>query len=246
MRYKKPPILEAVLEFRWAEPKALSALDDTLQLPCFESFGTRKTRFLIDASINMNSQHVSHSQRELGLEVTLRDGSEKVFLEEQKFVFIRLAPYDRWELFLERTMSILRPTAEALNIAEFTRIGLRYVNRIDVPNPNGAGIDTDQFVTVKFDGPRPDRGVVEEFQMRVVKSTEKEDIFYALVLATTPSPLPGYLGILLDIDVFTQRPLVAGSESLMRTLGEMRVEKNDIFEECLTDASRELFGGILE
>lgn len=241
MRYKKAPILEAVLEFRWAQSASLDDLNEVLTLEAFDSFEAPKPRVQIDAAVNVEANEFSHRQSQMGFEAALRDGSEIVFLEKQKFVFVQRAPYDRWEHFSARALSLLSATASSLKIDEFSRVGIRFVNRIDIPGPK---VDTDDYVTIKFDGPRHDRGIVEEFQMRVVKPTEKEGIHYALVLATTASPLPDHSAILLDIDVFTIRPLPAKGEELQRTLADMRTEKNDIFEECLTDKSRALFGGV--
>ena len=243
MRYVKAPILEAVLEFRWSPAKSLDELEPVLQLSEFEGFEGPTPRVQVDATIDIRAGSVAHKQQQIGFEASLRDGSEIVFLEESKFVFLQRAPYSRWDHFSQRALALLAPTVAALRIDEFSRVGLRFVNRIDIPNQSEAGIETDRYVNIRFDGPRLDRGVIEEFQMRVVKPTEKDGIHYALVAATTASPLPDHSAILLDIEVFTRERLVACGEDLTRTLGEMRAEKNDIFEECLTDAARELFGG---
>lgn len=246
LRYKKAPILEAVLEFRWSPAKSLGDLKAILASPAFDNFEEPTPRVQIDAAVNIDANAFSHQQRQLGFEAALRDGSEIVFLEEQKFVFVQRAPYDRWEHYSQRALALLASVVSALEVSEFSRVGLRFVNRIDIPNPDGPEINTDEYVTIKFDGPRHDRGIIEEFQMRVVKPTEKDGIHYALVLATTASPLPDNSAILLDIDVFTRRSVPASGEKLIRTLDEMRGEKNDIFEECLTDKARSLFGGVEE
>ncbi|SEK85973.1 TIGR04255 family protein [Roseovarius azorensis] len=243
MRYKKAPILEAVLEFRWTSKKSLDELKAVLGLSIFEGFQAPKPRIQFETAFKPDENAISHNQRQLGFEVTLRDGSEIVFLEEQKFVFVQRAPYDRWESFSEKALALLTPTVTALDVTEFSRVGLRFVNRIDIPEPK---IDTDEYLTVKFDGPRLDRGIIEEFQMRVVKPSDTEGLHYALVLATTASPLPEHSAILLDIDVFTREPIPATGEKLMHMLGEMRIEKNDIFQKCITEKTRQLFGGVEE
>ena len=240
MGYRKAPIIEAVLEFRWSPKKTLDELEAVLASSVFESFEAPKSRVQIETAIKLDGNAFSHNQRKLGFEVALRDGSQIVFLEEEKFVFVQRAPYDRWEHFYERALALLAPTVAVLGIAEFSRVGLRFVNRIDIDKTK---INTDDYVTIKFDGPRQDRGEIEEFQMRVVKPTQRKGIHYALVIATTTSPLPDHSAILLDIDVFTRRPVPAMGEKLQRTMGEMRQEKNDIFETCLTEKTRALFGG---
>lgn len=246
LRYKKAPILEAVLEFRWSQTQTLDDLKAVLASSEFDAFEEPKPRVQIEAAVDVDAKEFSHQKRQLGFEVALRDGSEIVFLEEQKFVFVQPAPYDRWEHFSQRALALLASVVSALGVSEFSRVGLRFVNRIDIPNHDGPGINTDEYVTIKFDGLRHDRGIIEEFQMRVVKPTERDGIHYALVLATTASPLPGISAILLDIDVFTRRPVPASGEELFHTLDVMRSEKNDIFEECLTDKARSLFGGVEE
>ena len=224
----------------------MDELQAVLSHPVFEHFEEAKPRIHVDAAINVDAGKISHEQKQLGYEVSLRDGSEIVFLEEQQFIFVQRAPYDRWEYFSKQACTLLEQVVSKLNIDDFERVGLRFVNRIDVPVSEGAGINTDDYVTVNFNGPREDRGIIEEFQMRVVKPTEKKGIHYALVLATTTTPMPNYVSILLDIDVFTRIPVPASGEKLMSLLGEMRTEKNNIFQECLTDKARELFGGVEE
>lgn len=245
MHYKKAPILEAVLEFRWPSSKALGELKAVLESSVFEGFEAPKPRVQFETALKIDENGISHNhnQRPLGFEVTLRDGSEIVFLEEQKFVFAQRAPYDRWEYFSGKALALLTPTVAALDVTEFSRVGLRFINRIDIPEPK---IDTDEYVTISFNGPRDDRGIIEEFQMRVVKPSEREGLRYALVLATMASPLPKHSSILLDIDVFTREPIPATGEKFMHMLGEMRSEKNDIFQKCITEKTIELFGGIEE
>ena len=244
MHYKKAPILEAVLEFGWTQSRSMDELKAVLTSAAFRDFGDPKPRVQIDARVDMDANAFSHQQRQVGFQSALRDGSETVFLEEQKFVFVRSAPYDCWEDFSTRALQLLAATVSAFNIHEFSRVGTRFVNRIDIPDDDESGSDTDKYVTIKFDGPRQDIGIIDEFQMRVVKPTKNEGIHYALVLATTPPPLPNHSAILLDIDVFTLQAVPTTGEKLMDLLGEMRVEKNDIFEKCITDKSRELFGGV--
>lgn len=246
MRYKKAPILEAVLEFRWSESKSLDDLRKALTASVFEVFEEPKPRKLISASLDLANGDVSQQTREVGFDLARRDGTERIFLEEGKFVFIQSAPYDRWDYFSRRALDILEPTIHMLGVSEFTRVGVRFVNRIDAPLIGSGNFNTDDFITIKFDGPRPDVGVIDEFQMRVVKPTEKEGISYALIVATSPSPLPDFGGIVLDIDVFTRNPTPTSSRELIAILSTMRDEKNDIFEHCITDRSRELFGGLVE
>jgi uncharacterized protein (TIGR04255 family) len=244
--YKKAPILEAVLEFRWSSVKSLEELGNALTLPVFRNFEEARPRRLMSATFDVENGGVSQDIRQVGFDLALKDGTERVFLEESKFVFIQSAPYDRWDYFCRRALELMEPTVLALGIEEFTRVGVRFVNRIDIPFSGVGNFNTDDYITIKFDGPRQDLGIIEEFQMRIVKPTQNEGISYALVVATSPPPLPDYAGIVLDIDVFSLKPVPASGPSLNTILATMRDEKNDIFERCLTELARDLFGGQIQ
>jgi uncharacterized protein (TIGR04255 family) len=57
-----------------------------------------------------------------------------------------------------------------------------------------------------------------------------------------PPPLEGHLSIMLDIDVGRDHDLPQRDEGLLSLLQEFRIEKNRVFEACVTDRARELFG----
>ena len=246
MRYRKAPILEAALEFRWQPGRPLGAIRASAGLPIFSEFEAPKERKLVNATFDLQGGEISHESKEVGYELALKDGSQIVIIESDKFVFVQRAPYDQWQTFLQRALSLLKPVAFGLDVGEFSRIGVRFVNRIDIPPVNGAIVNTDDYITLKFDGPRPDRGTVLEFQMRVVKPTLKDGISYALGVTTSGSLLPDYTSIILDIDVFTEGPTPAFDEVFARVLTYMRDEKNDIFHSCLKKPAVDLFGGVEE
>jgi uncharacterized protein (TIGR04255 family) len=246
VRYKKAPILEAALEFRWQPERPLDAIRASAGLSVFSGFEAPKERKLVNATLDLQGGQISQESKEVGFELTLKDGSQIVIIESDKFVFVQRAPYDQWQNFSQRALSFLEPVALGLGVSEFNRIGVRFVNRIDIPQVSGANVNTDDYITVKFDGPRQDRGVVREFQMRVVKPTLKDGISYALGVATSASLLPDHTSIILDIDVFTEGPTPASGEVFAKVLSEMRDEKNEIFHSCLKKPAVDLFGGVEE
>lgn len=244
MRYKKAPILEAVLEFRWTSTKSLEDLTAAIELPLFGEFEEPKPRHRINASVDIKEGAYSEDRKHIGYEVGLKDGSELVFLEEEKFVFIQRAPYDTWEYFSNRALGIFEPVREFMDISELSRVGTRFVNRIDIPLSQAGNFDTDEYIAMSFDGPRNDIGVVDEFQMRIVKPiTEDRNVLYALTVAVSPSPLKDHGAIILDIDVFSRQTISTAGDEFVNLLSKMHEEKNDIFEACITDKTRELFGG---
>jgi uncharacterized protein (TIGR04255 family) len=52
---------------------------------------------------------------------------------------------------------------------------------------------------------------------------------------------PGFVSIVLDIDVFREYQSPANEDETWSTLDRIRDIKNEIFEACITDKTRELF-----
>lgn len=242
-RYEKAPIVEAVIEVRWETARTIEDIELLMTTSFRPEFGEPKQRRMVLAQLDLEGGSLSQEQTLIGYQMSKDDGSEIIILETGKFAFIQPAPYDRWEKFSARAVHFIELVSRSLQVSEYSRVGVRFANRIDVPKVEGESIETDDFVRIKFDGPRHDIGRVDEFQMRIVKPTEKPGISYALYVATVPSPLAGMESIAVDIDVFSSGELVKMGTEFSNMLNTMREEKNSIFESCLTEKSRMLFGG---
>lgn len=69
------------------------------------------------------------------------------------------------------------------------------------------------------------------------------DIFSTAIINETivePSR-PGIVSVVLDIDIFRTSALPTEDEQLWKFFDVLRTRKNDIFEACITDKTRELF-----
>jgi uncharacterized protein (TIGR04255 family) len=56
----------------------------------------------------------------------------------------------------------------------------------------------------------------------------------------TPQPGDAIIPIILDLDLFVERPQVANEEELWALFEKLRVRKNEYFEASITDKTREL------
>lgn len=243
LRYKKAPIVEAVIEVRWPSARPIESLEHALSAEAFSSFEPPKPRHRIEATFDSKTGDFKYDVQPLGFEAAARDGSEKYLIGTDRFAYIQAAPYGEWSEFSGRFFEYAMPLLAELGVEELCRVGVRFVNRIDAPTTDTEPPDASAYLNVSFDGPRTDDGTIKEFHMRVVKQTKNPNISYGLTVASVGSPLPNFSGILLDIDAFSDASLQVGSEELNEVLGELRKEKNHIFEESVTDQARELFGG---
>lgn len=209
----------------------------------FTVFDDPRPRQRINATFDVKSEQFDYQVHALGYETSSRDGSQKYLIEGDRFAYIQTAPYDRWEEFSSKFFNFAWPVVEGLGIQEFSRVGVRFINRLDTPMENRIVADAGVYLNVSVGGPSGDSDIVKEFHTKVVKQTIKPNILYGLTVASVESPLPMHGGILLDIDAFFEGVLSADRAKLNHVLSELRSQKNNIFEECITDRARELFGG---
>ena len=151
--------------------------------------------------------------------------------------FSRLAPYETWESFeaeARRVWAIFVALAAPLDIQ---RLGVRFINRIDSaklenlaeylnePPSLAAQLPLSEFLyQSKFDVPGHDFGI------RVGKTMQPENIVQNQTA-----------GLIIDIDVFTNRPLLCDDGVIGEHLSKMRWLKNHVFFTLLTSKAIQSF-----
>jgi uncharacterized protein (TIGR04255 family) len=237
MAYERAPITEAVIELRFAEeadPKVI----------------TRAAKGIADDYFfNEPNQQVSVTINEFGPQIRTVEGrrlssldrAEVVVFGSGSLVCSRLAPYSGWEAFRSRTVAAWEAWKSAGPSTILNRIGVRYINRIDVPNELAAPLLVEDFLNFYPKTPTGDREPMQNYAMQVVRSLGEDECGLVLNSSIVPSPLIGFTSFLLDLDVSRETNLPRKSDDVFALLDRMRVLKNDVFERCVTDRSRKLF-----
>lgn len=78
------------------------------------------------------------------------------------------------------------------------------------------------------------------FMMHVEIPQPDADATLLLNIATAEPPSPETTSILLDIDVFREAELRDDNGRIWEILDRLRVRKNEVFESCITEKTREL------
>jgi uncharacterized protein (TIGR04255 family) len=130
--------------------------------------------------------------------------------------------------------------ASITNPLKVVRVGVRFINRLDLPNPNGGGVDLDQYLrTAPRIAPELPQQL-ESFFLRFQLLTAGEPPARLTITETGLEPAnPDVVSILLDIDAFVQGIEVAGPTA-WQFIERLRHEKNSAFESSITDATRKL------
>ena len=154
------------------------------------------------------------------------------------FSFSHLRPYTEWETFRSEMRSRWTEFAKAFPPIEVTRLAIRTINRIAIPQQT----DLAKYVTLTPQVLSLAHNPIVGFFMQVI--LEQPDISpTAKVIINTGiegGPTPQHMNVLLDVDLFREDSFDPSSSNIWDALEQMRTRKNEIFEASITNEVRAL------
>ncbi len=244
--YRNPPAIEAVCEFRFrqAEP-----WDTTIPFRLYdllrESYSeTPKQELTFAPPTSGPEQPGDIVQGEVVPRVELRssDGSRLLRVAPGTLSVSVMAPYPGWEDFRAQVIAALDAYRTTGGSQSVLRMGVRYINRIRLPQPS---VELSDYFTVPPPSPSGLPENLGAFLSRQEFFYDDLPIVLILTVASAPpseAPQP-HAEVILDLDVIQNWP---EGESLdladaLPILEALRTREREAFEACLTDATRKLF-----
>lgn len=242
--YKQPPITEAVIGISF-----VSKLDEaellTLQKKLSKHYPShqpvKNLSFKVEIGVGADNKNTANTdvEQEIAHRCSTADMTELVIISPQAFVVSQLAPYPGWDVFFARFVRDWRVVKRALGYQPIQRVGVRYINRIDIPCDSPI-VEHEQYlgfypnVTDRY-GPLTAYSVQAEVQM--------EDLECKLVInsAAVPSPILDHASFVIDQDIIREVNVPQKDEDIFMLIEKIRLRKNEVFESCVTDRARELF-----
>jgi uncharacterized protein (TIGR04255 family) len=242
--YVHPPITEAVIGINFVDRLSdgdLSSIRDKLSTnyPVHQPVENLNLRFQIDAGKDNKKTANAQIDSETTYRLVTADMSELVVLLPQSIIVSQTAPYPGWAYFYKRFIRDWKMVRRVLGFRLLSRIGVRYINRIDIPTEAGV-VDHEKYlnlypkVTDKY-GPLTAYALQAEMFM--------EDLHCKLMLnsAAVPSPLLHTASFLIDQDISREDRVPQKDDQIYELIAQIRERKNDVFESCVTDDARSLF-----
>lgn len=241
--YKRPPIIEAVIEFRCGE-RIPSSIVDKVRVRLKQDFPREEELKNYSVKLDFDAGSASVDTESVGYKMTSRDGVDVRVVNTNSFTISRLAPYLGWDEYFAQVQPAFGMWKRiALGQKAISRVGLRYVNRIDVPYTSTGEINLNDYFNLQIAVPQPPlkplHGFVCQFTSALGKGPEACGV--TLNYSGVPSPLVAHSSYVVDIDVYRDGDVPRAEEALWQLIGKMRDHKNAVFEAIVTDRSRELF-----
>lgn len=242
--FSNPPITEALLDIR---TKKDNSLDIASLEKSYDELKTRfpekqiKTHFEAGMKVVKNELSGMHFDTQpIGLLYKAADNSEVVQLRNDGFTYNKLKPYNGWESFISSAKNLWETYKKYADPKICTRIGLRYINLIEIPMP--ISNFKEYFLTVPEIAEGIPQGLAEMFMRVAIPDTNTENVAIITENIDKKKLSPTCFPLIFDVDVYQEVSLsIDNEQALWKIVEEQREFKNKIFLETFTDKAKALF-----
>ena len=156
----------------------------------------------------------------------------------QGFTFNRLAPYNSWEEFSSDARSLWEIYKDICRPEFVTRAAVRYINQLNIPITGPIELQ-DYLKTIPEIASGMPQKTLSSFFMQL--QIPQEDLNCVLIInETLAPPTPGFVSVILDIDLFRQQVWQSNDEAIWHFLDQLRERKNQVFRASITEKTEEL------
>lgn len=233
--YDRAPLTEAVIELRCAKAYDSQTLASLHRR--FTKLGWKQEE-LLELEVKLGMPKVE--KRHVGHKYTSPNGDKIIQVSLTSVACSVTAPYPGWENFVsflfESYATWRKETSGALG-----RIGVRYINRFDVPCTEGAHVNFQDYVALNTSIPPQLDAPPASYSVTISSGIQTDLLDVTITSARlNPSPLVDSVSLLLDIDLSRSIDVPQNEANIRILLDLIRLRRTEIFEQCLTPASRAL------
>jgi uncharacterized protein (TIGR04255 family) len=249
-KYFRAPVFEAVCEFRFLVGGEWDAtIPGLLYTKLQAELPKRKTvsRFQLGAGkMTLPQGEAIGPTIEFNALVQFLSDDERRFIQvAPNYLSVHaLAPYQGWENFKTLIDLALREYLACAPPRGFQRIGLRYINRIALPEVSIEFADFFNFYPHL--APTLPQHVAVANASVVIPFFDGRDTLRMQLRTPEPAELPDAMGsvtLMLDLDyALIQSGAIEIGPSVHDWIGNAHKIVGDVFEECITPRTRETFG----
>lgn len=248
-RYENPPIEEALCEFRFQPDQGWNlTVPGKLHVELGNEYtGRPQEQKVVNVTLNAQGGQPSRLSYEEGFaktQLVTNDGKRQVGVGKDVLSVHMLRPYQDplypdqtgWDEFRPRIEKALDAYWKVMQPKGVNRIGLRYVNKIVIPQ---VAVRVEDYLKCAL----PEVAGLPDLQRSFVSRVEYD---YAdgirLVLSQGSILAPeAHVGFLLDLDVIWENPEGVARDEALSKVGDLRTREREAFETVITEKARELF-----
>lgn len=248
-RYKYPPIEEALCEFRFVPDSDWDlTIPGKLQIELGEEFsGMPREQRALKFGLQMEEGKLSslhHDDGLLKVQLVTTDGKRIIGVGPHIISVHMLRPYQLssksesggWDEFRSRISIALDAYRKVADVKSVVRVGVRYINKIFIPDTNVKIEEYLKCVNPELEGlPETYRNFFGRIDY-VYEDKVQLNLSYGLLDSCSPS-----VECLLDLDAFWQNGTSIDCEESISIADDLHERISVAFETIVTDKARRLF-----
>jgi uncharacterized protein (TIGR04255 family) len=238
-RYPNPPVVEALCEIYTDG----SAWDPTVPGLFYERVRDRFPKrgqardVEIEVTVGAPAPATKVTPSEPRSQFAREDGSRMIQVARDLVVVNQLRPYPAFEEWRPQILEALDLYRELAKPSQVSRIGLRYLNRVVVPEPE---VPMDRYFQLYPELPKALGTLHGPFMLRIELPTEVPGHQLVVTFGSAPRDREGTQAFVLDLYDVVGSP---GFDAVPQRIDEAHAHIERAFEAILTDATRALFQG---
>jgi uncharacterized protein (TIGR04255 family) len=238
--YPRPPIVEAMIEFRFAVAVPREFLFETLRSSLATRYPAEARQDRLDVSIKTDGGEPSAVRAPHLAFLRSNDGLRALGCGEQTLSVHVLAPYPGWESFIEQVEEALGALPEEASAGGLTAVGVRYIDTITLP---GAAKSIGDYLTIMPQRPEGLPSALSAFHFATQTVDEEDGTVARLTLAAGPPTPEGAPVVIYDLSLRREGAALCGlRDAGWRPIVEaLHQRQRDVFEASITDRMREMF-----
>ena len=202
MGYRRPPLIEALVDFQFAQPVSIQAVGRVITAlrPTYPLFDDVREYSLAVDSV---SGKATVNAGRVGSRVFSPDAASIVISRTNGCAAARLAPYLGWQDLREAAKLVWDKTVAEAPQAKLNRVGVKFLNRFDIPDEAGLA-PLAEYLTVFAVAPTAQLKSIDHFNVQVdMASPNVPDARVVIGTSRADSPSPTLASVMLVIDVLT-------------------------------------------
>jgi uncharacterized protein (TIGR04255 family) len=236
-KYRNPPIVEALCEFRF-EPGAPwdMAIPGLVYERIRDNFPKRRQVKSVEVSVAAGPEGIGQQVLTADRMQFLREDEKALIQVGPNLLAVNhLKPYPTWQEFLPLIRQGFDAYLTAASPKGIQRIGLRYINHIEL---SGERVElADYFEFRPFVGER----LPHDYSLFIVgiqiPFENSRDVLRLQLLSAAPDAI----AVMLDLDYFLAQPGGVSQGNFFEWIEVAHGHVEEVFEACITDRLRQMF-----
>ncbi len=241
--YTRPPITEAVIEIVFAGEVKNDVVNKVSKK--FKKYYTNDipvTQYDVRVDVQPSTAGgatANLKKEKKGQRLSTSDETEILVIWPNSISVSQIAPYKGWDIFHKRFARDFKLLKKEVGIREIKRIGVRYINRIDIPAVEPI-VEHEEYINIF---PKLPDNLTPLTAYMVQAELQLLDVGANLRInsSAVPSPIADHASFVIDLDFYRIHDMPSSDKKLNEYLNLIREKKNEIFESLVKDKARGLF-----